>query len=117
MVAFNNLSERYPELREAFEALEQWKSLHREERSYESRRISQWRPSLNHFNTSVALNVLVREGILKRFYTVRGPDGTLVVEGLFESPHKIPAVLHGMCGQEFNKNDGNLVTIYREVQE
>ena len=78
-------------------------------------RIASWRPSLNPFDISAALNLMVRDGLLKRAYTVRSPDATLAIEGPFSSPDDIPDTLHGTGDDAFQKSDGNIIPIYEEA--
>jgi hypothetical protein len=115
-IIFDDLRKRYPALREAFDALEGWWELHqRKSRHFEPQRIATWRDSVDAFDLSTALNIMVREGILQRAYGVRGPDRTLATEGFFDSPDEIPERLHGTGDDEFEKSAGDIIPVYREV--
>jgi hypothetical protein len=114
-IKFAALRNRYPELTKAFDALESWLKTNRKIKHFEPARIVWWRPDLDIFDLSIALNKMVEEGILKRSYGVRAPDQSLAVEGFFDSPEKIPPVLHGTSNYEFERNRGRLVPVYREA--
>lgn len=115
-IPFDDLRKRYPTLGEAFDSLEGWWELHqRKNRHFEPQRIATWRRTVDAFDLSAALNLMVREGILQRVYGVRGPDRTLAIEGFFDRPEEIPDTLHGTGDDEFDKSSGDIIPIYREV--
>lgn len=115
-IIFNDLRERYPELRDAFDALEGWWEFHqRKNRHFEPQRIANWRQSVDSFDLSTALNIMVRQGILQRAYGVRGPDRSLAIEGFFNTPEEIPDRLHGTGEDEFEKTAGDVIPVYQEV--
>lgn len=115
-IIFDDLRKRYPSYKEAFNTLEGWWELHeRKNRHFEPQRIATWQPSIDAFDLSTALNIMVREGIMRRLYGVRGPDRSLATEGFFEHPEEIPDTLHSTGDDEYEKNAGDIIPVYREV--
>jgi hypothetical protein len=115
-INFNYLRKRYPEFGAAFDVLESWwEANHRKLRHFEPYRIASWRPDADYFDLSLALNAMVTEGLVRREYGVRGPDQTLATEGFFNSPDDIPEKLHGTGDDEYEKHQGNVIPVYREV--
>jgi hypothetical protein len=114
-INFANLRRKYPHLAKAFVALENWAESNQRIRHFDPVRIAKSHPDLALIDLSLALNMMVEEGTLKRSYSVRAPDRTLAIEGFFDSVDKIPPVLHGTGDHAFKRKEGEVVTLYLEA--
>lgn len=115
-ISFDDLRKRHPAFKDAFDTLEAWCDANDNHiRSFEPFRIATWRPESDHFKLSAALNLMVRDGLLRRVFTVRGPDQTLAIEGPYSTLEEIPPVLHGTGDDAFNRADGDIIPVYEQV--
>ena len=114
-INFAYLRSRYPSLNDAFDVIEDWLTANRNIRHLEVVRVVRWKPGTDPLDLSSALNAMVREGILKVSWGVRGPDETLAAEGFFDRVEEIPYRLHTTSDKTFRKKDGDIIPIYREA--
>jgi hypothetical protein len=113
-INFDALRSRYPELTVPLHALEAWLREHPRIRHIEPARILYGNQGLDPWQLSIALGVLVDEGVLKQSFAVLGPSHTLCDE-FYDSINDIPPTLRDVSHDAFLRDDGDIITIYREA--
>jgi hypothetical protein len=113
LINFADLRDRNPHLSDAFNAIESWLKKHPRIRHIEPVRVLRSCPTLDPWELSVAFALLVDIGWLKPVYGVVAPNQTLS-KGFYDSVREIPETLYDTFDEPFQRDEGELVTVYRE---
>lgn len=112
-INFGNLISRHRENKRALREIEDWIN-HHEDANVLYPSVLARETSLDPVSLAKALNVLVREGVVRRVYKVTTPNGVLTDEE-FNDPREIPEQLPDRRNQYFSTAESDVVPIFQMV--
>jgi hypothetical protein len=107
---FEQLADR-PEYRELTERLREWVRLH-DRYTIDPRRIALDFPRVRSEQLAIALQLLVKAGVLRQVYKVLTPAGVLA-DGEFEDPRSIPLRLQDRFHRYFETSEAEIVPVFK----
>jgi hypothetical protein len=107
--------ERDPESRRTSESLRHWLSTH-QRHTIEPRRLARELPNISPSQLAIALQLLVKDGVLRQVYKVRTPSGVLADEE-FDDPRNVPERLPDRFDHYFDTSEADIVPVFKQRQQ
>lgn len=113
-VSFEHLAKQNPKYKRALDHLQSWINAHPQDRVLNPLKLRKDLAKLNPAELTMALDLLMQEGLLHRVYKVVTPAGVLA-ERDFDDPSEIPDKLPDRFEHYFETSDADVIPIFRRI--
>lgn len=110
--SFDDLASSSPHLKPVFLRLKEWKSQHEDWSVLDTRVLARDMRDIDPFLLSLALQILVKQGLYRTVYMVATPTGVLA-EDEYDEISNIPERVPDRFNEYFSTADADIVTVLK----